>query len=291
MYMKSNTVPPSFAALRPRFVPYWLLWLALAGTTAAMIYSSFIVPVIPDLACLSTIGLDGLALVITVVVMPRNFVVGFLGSLLPFVISWRVAAIHGSVPGMACSTATFIIYLLLYADCMARDWTAHGIDGWNNHLQWQTAILRIYFGFDMVGHFAEKLFAGIHSFHHMEHVFVGFGFPPDGQAVIIGGLCELSVAIGVGMGFMTRLAGIGGAAYYLIANHYGRHFGDGFTWNNAPVGGWEYPMLMIVAFASFSIAGAGKFSIDGWLIDRGLLPGFLLPLCVSAPPDHAPRDI
>ncbi|GBR34769.1 DoxD-like family protein [Komagataeibacter oboediens DSM 11826] len=286
MFMKSNAVPSSYVTLRPRYIPYWPLWLGLAACVVAMVWSSFIVPVIPDFACLSTIGLDGLALAMTVMVMPRHFVIGFLASLLPFMISWRVAAIHGSVPGMATSTVAFMIYLMLYVDCMVHDRAA----GWNDHLQWQTATIRIYFGFDMVGHFAEKLFAGVHSFHHMEQVFVGFGFPPDGQAVIAGGLCELSVAIGVGMGVLTRLAGIGGTLYYLIANHYGRHFGDGFTWNNAPVGGWEYPMLMIVAFASFAIAGAGKFSIDGWLIAHGWMPRFLLPLCVSDACTHIQRD-
>lgn len=283
MFVKPHAIPSSFVALSPRYVPCWLLWLALAAAMGAMAYSSFIVPVIPDFARLSTIGLDGLALAIAVLVMPRRFIVGFLASMLPFLISWRVAAIHGSVPGMASSTVAFLIYLMLYADCLVRDWKANR--GWVGHLQWQIATIRIYFGFDMVGHFAEKLFAGVHSFDHMAQLFVGFGLPAGGLAVIAAGLCELSIAIGVGMGFLTRIAGAVGAIYYLIANQYGRHFGDGFTWNNAPVGGWEYPMLMIVMFASFSLAGAGTLSIDGWLIAHGRMPRFLRPFCVSGTPD------
>ncbi|MFW7268306.1 DoxX family protein [Gluconacetobacter sp. Hr-1-5] len=290
MLLKPDILPSSFVALHPRFVPGWLLWLALAACCGTMAYSSFVDPVIPDFARLSTIGLDGLALLIAVLVMPGHFVAGFLGSLLPFLISWRVAAIHGSVPGMASSTIAFLVYLVLYADCAVHDWRACRVSGGGGHLQWQIATIRIYFGFDMVGHFAEKLFAGFHSFHHMAQLFIGFGLPSGGLAVIAAGLCELAIAIGVGMGVLTRAAGIGGAVYYLIANQYGRHFGDGFTWNNAPVGGWEYPMLMIVLFASFSIAGAGKFSIDGWMIAHGWMPRVLRPLCVSATPDYARAD-
>lgn len=286
MFMKPNMLVPSFTALSPRYVPSWLLWGALAVSAGTMVYSSFIVPVIPDFARWFTIGLDIFALSIAVFVMPASFVIGFLGSLLPFVISWRVAAIHGSFPGMASSSITFLIYLALYADCMIHDWTHFRASGWNGHLQWQLAVIRIYFGFDMVGHFAEKLFAGTDSFHHMAQVFVGFGLSSGGNAVIVAGLCELAIAIGVGMGFLTRLAGVGAALYYLIANQYGRHFEDGFTWNNAPVGGWEYPMLMIVFFASFAIAGAGKFSLDGWLIAHGRMPRFLMPFCVSTRPDY-----
>ncbi|NHO34122.1 DoxX family protein [Acetobacter fallax] len=290
MLLKRNILPSSFVALHPRFVPGWLLWLALVACCSAMFYSSFIATVIPDFARFSTIGLDGLSLLIVVLIMPRYFVVGFLGSMLPFLISWRVAAIHGSVPGMASSTIAFLIYLLLYVDCVAHDWKGSRESEWGGHLQWQIATIRIYFGFDMVGHFAEKLFSGQHSFNHMAQLFIGFGLPSGGQAVIVAGLCELAISIGVGMGVLTRAAGIGGAIYYLIANQYGHHFGDGFTWNNAPVGGWEYPMLMIVLFASFSIAGAGKFSIDGWMIAHGLMPRFLLSLCVSSKPDYARED-
>lgn len=290
MSMKPNVLVPSFAALRPRYVPLWLLWASLAVSICAMAYSSFIVPVIPDFARLSTIGLDFIALGIAVSVMPKNFVIGFLASLLPFIISWRVAAIHGSFPGMASSTIVFLIYLALYIDCMMHDWMQYRLSGWNGHLQWQVATIRIYFGFDMVGHFAEKLFAGTESFHHMSQVFIGFGLSSGGFCVIVAGLCELAIAIGVGMGFLTRLAGIGAALYYIIANQYGRHFEDGFTWNNLPVGGWEYPMLMIVFFASFVIAGAGKFSIDGWLIAHGWMPQFLRPFCVSTRPDYVAAE-
>ncbi|GAA4488485.1 DoxX family protein [Gluconacetobacter asukensis] len=290
MSLKTHIPPSSFVALRPRFVPCWLLWPALAACGGAMVYSSFVDPVIPDFARLSTIGLDGLALLVAILVMPRHFIVGFLGSMLPFVISWRVAAIHGSVPGMASSTIAFLVFFVLYVDCAVHDWAASRVSGSGSLMQWQVATIRIYFGFDMVGHFAEKLFAGFHSFHHMAQLFIGFGLPSGGLAVIAAGLCELAIAIGVGMGVLTRAAGVGGAVYYLIANQYGRHFGDGFTWNNAPVGGWEYPMLMIVLFASFSMAGAGRLSIDGWLIARGWMPRFLQPLCVPAAPDHARQD-
>lgn len=281
MISTKNNLVSSLSAVKPRYIPLWPLWLSLAVATSAMIYSSFILPTIPDFARLSTIGLDSLSLFIAIFVMPKNFSIGFLLSLLPFVISWRVAAIHDSFFGMASSTVVFILYILLYIDCVATDFMHVRYAGQSDRLQWQVATVRIYFGFDMVGHFAEKLFAGSDSFVHMSKVFVGFGLSSGGLAVIVAGLCELAIAIGIGMGFLTRLAGVGAALYYLIANHYGRHFEDGFTWNNAPVGGWEYPMLMIVFFASFAIAGAGRFSIDEWLIEHNRLPRTLRRFCVS----------
>jgi hypothetical protein len=62
-----------------------------------------------------------------------------------------------------------------------------------------------------------------------------------------------------------------GVIYILSANQYGGHFFNGYTWNARASGGlgnggWEYILLLIIFFGSFSISGAGKFSIGApWL--------------------------
>jgi putative oxidoreductase len=268
--------------LRPAILPIWPIVLLLAITTLATGHAAFITGQIPDFAKLSAVGLDLLALVLASAVMPRNFTVGFLLSMLSFVISWRVSAIFGAVPAMAAAGVTVVYYILLYFDAMRADWKASHAEGWFGHLQWQMTTLRIYFGFDMVGHLTEKLFAGSHSFHFMATQFDGFGVPDGALFVILSGLCELGIAIGIGTGLLTRLAGFCAALYYMIANQYGGHFENGFTWSNRPDGGWEFPVLMAIFYLSFTLSGAGKFSIDGWLIERGLMPRFLLPLCRSS---------
>jgi len=272
---------PAGADARPGALPVWPLQVLLAVCTAASFYSAFVQGALPDSARLSVAGFDLLALGLAIVVLPRQFAMGFMGSLLSMVIAWRVGAIMGAVPIMAASAVCAVYYVLLYIDVVRTDWPR--ATSWTDRLGWQMTTLRLYFGFDMVGHFAEKLFAGSASFSHMAAQFESFGLSDGGLFVVVGGLCELGIAIGVGMGLLTRLAGLGGALYFMIANHYGGHFEAGFTWSNRPQGGWEYPLLMALFYASFALSGGGKFSIDGWLDARGLLPRWARPLCLAEP--------
>lgn len=269
------------ADARPGLLPTWPIPVLLAACTAVSAHSGFVAGALPDFARFSATGLDLLALVIAITVMPRHFAVGFMGSLLAMVIAWRVGAMMDVVPIMAISTVTVIYYVLLYVDVLRTDWPRAA--SWQDRMEWQMVTLRLYFGFDMVGHFTEKLFAGSASFNHMAAQFESFGLPNGGLFVIVGGLCELGIAIGVGMGLLTRLAGFGGALYFVIANHYGAHFDAGFIWSNRPWGGWEYPVLMALFYVSFALSGGGRFSVDGWLAARGLLPRWARPLCIAEP--------
>lgn len=277
---RQGDLPPR-GDVRPGHLPTWPLVVLLAICTLVSAYASFVTGELPDFAKLSATGLDLLAFVLALVVMPRRFDVGFLGALLSMVIAWRVGAVLGSVPVMTASTVCAVYFVLLYIDLLITRWPL--ATTWYERMEWQMTTLRIYFGFDMTGHFVEKIFAGTKSFHFMADQFAGFGLPNGGLFVIVGGLCELGIAIGIGAGFLTRLAGFGGALYFLIANHYGAHFENGFTWSNRPDGGWEYPMLMTLFFLSFALSGAGRFSIDGWLQARGWLPAWALPLCRAEP--------
>lgn len=277
----SGTIQGTPMEPRPSLLPFWPLHVLLLAMVFVTIHSGFVAKILPDDARFSAVGLSILALLVAIFIMPRAFSIGLPGSMLPLVIAWRVGAIHGSVPIMATASLCTAYYVLLYLDTLRTDWMA--APRWSDRLEWQMTTLRIYFGFDMVGHFTEKLFAGSHSFHAMAVQFESFGLPNGGLFVIVGGLCELGIAIGVGMGFLTRLAGAGGALYFVIANHYGAHFENGFTWSNRPDGGWEYPVLMALFYLSFALSGAGKFSVDGWLFAHNLCPKWLRPFCAAIP--------
>ncbi|MDF1897300.1 DoxX family protein [Rahnella contaminans] len=268
--------------LKPVYVPNYLVSVLILLTLCVSIYCGFIIDQLPDYSAYTTVLLFVLSFVISVFVTPKNFTVGFLTSLLPYMIGWRIGAMNDIVLMMAVAPLALIGFIFQFIDCARNDWVHYKDDAWFGNLQWQVAFIQIYFGFNWTGHFTEKLFAGTASFHHLEQVFFNYGLTSNTTTfVIIGGLVELSIAIGIGMGLFTRLAGFGGLAYVMVANFFGGHFFNGYTWNSKPNGGWEYILLMVVFFGSFMLSGSGKFSIDRWLISRDLMPKFLLPLCLT----------
>lgn len=273
--------------MKPKYVPNALVSALVFIALFVSMYCAFISKELPDFAAYTTVLLFLLSFIISVAVTPRNFAVGFLTSLLPFVIAWRIGAMTGVLPVMIAGTAGIFGFIAQFLDCVRNDQIHDRADGWFGDLQWQMTLVRIYFGFNEVGHCTEKLFAGNSWFNRLVEVFAHYGVTSyTGGYVVFAGLCELSLAIGIGCGFMTRLAGIGGVIYILNANQYGGHFFNGYTWNARASGGlgnggWEYIMLLVVFFGSFAISGGGKFSVDRWLIRRNLLPRFLLPLCIS----------
>jgi putative oxidoreductase len=140
---------------------------------------------------------------------------------------------------------------------------------------WQLTFIRCYIGFDLVPHFTEKLFAGSGPRGEDVVAFTKLGVPIPEFFVILAGFCELGVAIGIGLGVLTRLAACGWALYFLIATILGHHFFLGFIWAS-PGGGWEYPVLMIALLLSFTVAGGGPFSIDAAVAGKLELPGWCL---------------
>lgn len=127
--------------------------------------------------------------------------------------------------------------------------------------EWHLTFIRIYIGFNLIAHFGEKLFAGSAPFQTDVKAFIQLGVPHPEAFVILAGLCELAGAISVGLGFLTRVGAITTTVYLIIATTLGGHFLDGFIWANTG-GGWEYPVFWSTLLLSFSVLGAGKYSID-----------------------------
>lgn len=260
--------------LRPQAISHTVTGgLTCLGLLAAL-YAAVAMPdsALPMQAKVFMVLALALSVAWTFLVTPKNFVAGFLLGLLFMLIGWRVAGQLGVrivgyslLPAIAAFVAQF--FDVARAD-LARAAPVM------RAAEWHLAFIRMYIGFDMVPHFTEKLFAGPGPRLDDVKAFAGFGLPMPEPFVIVGGLCELGIAIGIGAGLLTRLAGACATLYFFIATVTGGHFLSGFIWV-APNGGWEYPVLMMVLYLSYSVWGGGAFSLDRVLIDRGWLPSFL----------------
>ncbi|MCY0386067.1 DoxX family protein [Robbsia sp. Bb-Pol-6] len=203
----------------------------------------------------------------------RCFVPGFLGGLLFLLGGWRIAGPLGLTWVSWPADVAAALYFLQFIDAAMTD-RARGDRAWLSLAQWQLTFVRIYIAFDMIPHFTEKLFAGPVPFHEDALILAHYGMSPPEWFVLAGGLCELAVAVGLGLGILTRLAALGAAAYFLITSMIGHHFGRGFIWN-LNGGGWEYPLLMLSLFLGFVITGGGRFSVDHLLAASGRVPRFV----------------
>jgi putative oxidoreductase len=134
-------------------------------------------------------------------------------------------------------------------------------------VDWQFTFFRLYLGFNLINHSAEKLFSGPGPFHQDVSAFISLGVPDPASFVLLAGLCEFAGAISLGLGFLTRLGALGTSVYLLVATVLGHHFNIGYIWA-LPGGGWEYPMLWTVFTVSYAFTGAGPYSIDGWIKRR-----------------------
>ena len=76
-------------------------------------------------------------------------------------------------------------------------------------VEWQLTFFRIYLGFNLINHCAEKLFSGPGPFHQDVSAFISLGVPDASSFVLLAGLCEFAGAISLGLGFMTRLGAMG----------------------------------------------------------------------------------
>lgn len=270
---------------------------ALLALTLVLGVVAVVAGQIEDFGAAWTILLLALSLAVSIWVTPRHFVVGFLVSLLPFLIVWRIAAMAGgqTVDGdwvivgdrpwllmFACGIA-LVAFVAEYALAWRHDLRTRTQDVWLLNLAWGAALVRIFFGYNELGHATEKIFAGHASWSFMTDVVFGplgesasgpFGLlgTVPGFFVALAGVIEITFGFLVGAGLLTRFGGALGVGYLVLATLvYGGEWVAGYGWSG---GGWEYPALMIVFFASFVFTGAGPFSIDHRLATAGRMPAW-----------------
>ncbi|MGY0399803.1 MAG: DoxX family protein [Ostreibacterium sp.] len=129
---------------------------------------------------------------------------------------------------------------------------------------WALTFIRFYVGLMMIGHFVGHIFSGPIPFGVFTTYFMSLNLPYPNQMVVLAGLIELAVAIGLTFGFMTRIAALGGAIYLFVAVGLGGHYTAGYIWV-LPGDGWEFPALWISIISVFIFSGGGKISVDAWL--------------------------
>lgn len=216
--------------------------------------------VLPLGAGLFTISFLAISTAVWIVVLPRAFVPGFTIGLLTMLMGWRIAGLLGiewvAWALLPAFLSAVVVFFIARNEDLKRPVPV--MDG----THWGLTFLRLYVGFDLVPHFTEKLFAGSAARSEDISAFQSMDLSGAFWFVLVAGLCELGIAIGIGLGFLTRLAGACAALYFLIATYLGGHFSNGFIWASEG-GGWEYPALMIAIFLVFSAIGATRFSLDG----------------------------
>ncbi len=171
---------------------------------------------------------------------------------------------------MWTSVALAVVLALMlfdYARRQSRGLTDVDFIGRPQASDWGLTWLRMYVGLMFIAHFSGHLFAGPGPFQVFTDYFGSIGLPFPQAFVILAGLIELAVAIGLAFGFMTRIAALGAAVYLVVSVGLGGHFSAGYVWV-LPNDGWEFPALWIFAVSLFTYTGAGPVSVDRWLVAR-----------------------
>lgn len=208
------------------------------------------------------------------------FMAMFLMSTFTLIAAWRLSALAGYTALTWIYTVAMLFKLVNYllfayqSIHQARNTPASAHHHQTTAFEWQLLFIRLFIGFDLIPHFCEKLFAGPAIRADDIHAFAQLGVPHPLLMVIIAGVIELAGAFAISCGFITRLGSISLAIYLMIATYLGHHFTNGFIWAS-PGGGWEYPVLWTALILSFSVFGAGDFSLDRSLKNAYTLPNWL----------------
>ena len=142
---------------------------------------------------------------------------------------------------------------------------------WTNHSEsdqpmlavndWAMTFIRLYVGLMFIAHYTGHILAGPGPFQIFADYFAGVGFHIGGPMVILAGVIEIAVSIGLVFGLMTRVASVVGVLYLFFATLWGDHFTAGYIWV-LPNGGWEFSALWSAIILAFAFTGAGRLSAD-----------------------------
>ena len=202
----------------------------------------------------------------------------FLLGLFPLLVGWRIAALS-NLEGVALfAAAAFVGYIVLFGIIAVIGLRAPADQQPNRITTTYSAIqlgfIRLYLGLDLVPHFTEKLFAGPGPRADDVKAFQALGISDALPFVVVAGIIELSAAIGVGLGVLTRLAAVLTVIYLMVATVMGHHFQLGFIWATTG-GGWEYPVLWSALIFSFVLGGGRWLSLDEVISEHVTLPGWV----------------
>lgn len=143
-------------------------------------------------------------------------------------------------------------------------------------------IFRVGLGSVLFAHGTQKLFGwfgggGIEGTSKGMHA---MGFRPAKPSAVLAGLGEAGAGLALALGFGTPAAGAAAATTMGVAASV--HAPNGFF---ATEGGLEYPAVLGLAAASFTIGGPGSFSLDsvtGHVLDRPWMRAVALAVIPTA---------
>ncbi|CED61170.1 membrane protein, DoxX family [Moritella viscosa] len=133
--------------------------------------------------------------------------------------------------------------------------------------EWGMTLIRIYIGMMFIAHFTGHILAGGAPFAVFTDYFRSVGLPFPQGFVILAGVIELSLAVMLSFGFMTRLAAFSSSIYLFVSVGLGGHYAVGYVWV-LPTGGWEFPAFWIFVSGIFILSGGGQSSVDRWLKNK-----------------------
>jgi len=118
-------------------------------------------------------------------------------------------------------------------------------------------VLRLVAGSVMVAH-------GVNHGRNLEGTaswFESIGFRKARVQAVLSSMGEVSIGLGLILGFLTTFAGAALIATLLVA-FVSNHRSAGFFVFNRPVEGWEYLLTLASIGVVLAVAGAGSISID-----------------------------
>lgn len=258
-----------------------LVAIAIIGMLLSLIILAFSMHGLPTNPAFFTVIL-GLSAIIALWMMYRYICIPFLWATFSVLSVIRILGLHKCfipiIPAVISLLCLVILFLYIaYHDVKKRPIILKNVPQamfTMSAYEWHLSFIRLYVGFDLVAHCAEKLFAGRIPFRADVSAFAGLNVVDPTFFVRLSGLCELAGVISLGLGLLTRVGAIGTSLYLIIATIIGHHFLKGFIWA-LPGGGWEYPVMWSVFILSYIVLGADEFSIDG-VLDRNFnLPVWL----------------
>lgn len=127
-------------------------------------------------------------------------------------------------------------------------------------------VLRLPLGIILAAHGAQKLFGwfGGYGLDGTGQWMASIGLEPGFLMALLAGSAEFFGGLALALGLLTRPAAIVSAFTMLVAL-FSVHIGNGlFMANN----GYEYALALFAATAALAIQGAGRYSLDQWLLSR-----------------------
>jgi putative oxidoreductase len=121
------------------------------------------------------------------------------------------------------------------------------------------AVLRVAVAAVFINHGRQKLF--VYGFAGVTGAFTQMGVPFPGVMGPLIGLLEFFGGIALVAGFLTRLLGVA-FAFDMLGAILLVQLKKGFS-------GYEFEFLLLAASVALFLTGAGRFSVDAQLADRG----------------------